>query len=91
MLAALDEQRTVLRVVLVPVRYDYDRSARVPDTSATAVAAYKERMKTLYPIADAEITVNTMASVQEIPLEGPPLLHFAGRTDVVAWGVERVR
>ena len=41
--------------------------------------------------ADAEITVNTMASVQGITLEGPPLLHFAGRTDMVAWGVERVR
>ena len=41
--------------------------------------------------ADAEITVNTMASVQGITIEGPPLLHFAGHTDVVAWGVERVR
>lgn len=40
--------------------------------------------------AEAEITVNSMASVQGIDLTGSPLLHFARRTDVVNWGLERV-
>jgi uncharacterized protein YqjF (DUF2071 family) len=40
--------------------------------------------------AEAEITVNTMASVQGIDVTGSPLLHFARRTDVVNWGLERV-
>jgi len=36
--------------------------------------------------AEAEITVNTMTSGLGIDLVGPPeLLHFARRTDVVAW------
>jgi hypothetical protein len=40
--------------------------------------------------AEAEITVNTMASAQGIALTGSPILHFAQRTDVVNWGLERV-
>jgi uncharacterized protein YqjF (DUF2071 family) len=41
--------------------------------------------------ARAEITVNTMTSPLGIDLVGPPeLLHFAKRTDVVAWWPRRV-
>lgn len=40
--------------------------------------------------AEAELTVNTMASAQGITLDGSPILHFARRTDVVNWGLERV-
>jgi uncharacterized protein YqjF (DUF2071 family) len=40
--------------------------------------------------AEAEITVNTMASAQGLALAGSPILHFARRTDVVNWGRERV-
>ncbi len=46
-----------LKVTLVPVRYDFDRSKRLPDTSATAIAAYKKRMQQLYPVADVTVTV----------------------------------
>jgi uncharacterized protein YqjF (DUF2071 family) len=40
--------------------------------------------------AEAEITVNTMASAQGIALGGSPILHFARRMDMVNWGPERV-
>ena len=40
--------------------------------------------------AEAEFTMNTMASAQGIHLTGSPLLHFARRTDVVNWGLEPV-
>ncbi len=37
-------------------------------------------------IADAQITVNTMAAAAGLTLPGePPLLHFAKRVDVLAW------
>ena len=35
--------------------------------------------------ARAEVIENTMAAPLGITLEGPPLLHFAERTEVVAW------
>jgi uncharacterized protein len=35
--------------------------------------------------ARAEILENTMASPLGLPLQGPPLLHFAEHTEVVAW------
>jgi len=35
--------------------------------------------------ARAEIARNTMADAVGVRLEGPPLLHFAQRQDVVAW------
>lgn len=38
--------------------------------------------------AAAEITVNTMLSAQGITLGGSPILHYASRTDVVAWALE---
>lgn len=41
--------------------------------------------------AEAEIAVNTMTAPLGLSLEGPPLLHFARRLDVVAWGLDRLR
>jgi hypothetical protein len=41
--------------------------------------------------AAAEITLNSMAAVHGIPLEGAPLLHFSRQLDIVAWRPERVR
>jgi uncharacterized protein YqjF (DUF2071 family) len=41
--------------------------------------------------AEAEITVNSMASAQGVALSGAPILHFARRMDVVNWGLEPVR
>jgi uncharacterized protein len=39
--------------------------------------------------AEAEVVVNTMAAPMGVPLEGPPLLHFARRLDVRFWPPER--
>ena len=40
--------------------------------------------------AAAEFTANTMVSVLGLALSGSPILHYASRTDVVAWALERV-
>ncbi|HMQ30533.1 MAG TPA: DUF2071 domain-containing protein [Chloroflexaceae bacterium] len=40
--------------------------------------------------AEAEIAHNSMAAPLGLRLDGAPLLHFARRIDVVAWGLERV-
>jgi hypothetical protein len=47
----------VLKVTVVPVQYMADGSGRMPDTSATQLAAYKNEMMTLYPVTDVKITV----------------------------------
>ena len=41
--------------------------------------------------ARAEITTNTMAAPLGLALDGPPLLHFAKRQDVVAWWPRPIR
>jgi uncharacterized protein YqjF (DUF2071 family) len=42
-------------------------------------------------IADAQVTVNTMADAAGITLPAePPLLHFAKRMDVLTWGIRAV-
>jgi uncharacterized protein YqjF (DUF2071 family) len=38
--------------------------------------------------AEAEITRNSMTAPLGVNLEGAPILHFARRLDVVAWGLE---
>lgn len=40
--------------------------------------------------AEAEIALNTIVSAQRITLHDSPILHYASRTDVVTWGLERV-
>jgi uncharacterized protein len=40
--------------------------------------------------AEAEIRANTMTEPLGIALEGPPLLHFAARTEVAGWLPERL-
>ena len=46
-----------LRVKLVPVRYDTDGSARLPDTSAAQVERYRTAFLEQYPVTDVEVTV----------------------------------
>jgi hypothetical protein len=53
----VDAQKQVLRVVIAPFRYDFDGSGRLPDTSETAVEAYRNRLKQLFPVSDVEVTV----------------------------------
>ncbi|UJR86128.1 M66 family metalloprotease [Sandaracinus amylolyticus] len=57
-LAARDNGGT-FRVVLVPVRYGADGSNRLPDTSAANVAAYRDFMRSVFPVEDVEITVRS--------------------------------
>jgi hypothetical protein len=58
-LESLDARSTgkQLKVELVPVQYNADRSGRLPDTSAAAVGMYKQGFYRMYPVADVEITV----------------------------------
>jgi hypothetical protein len=39
-------------------------------------------------LARADIELNTMAGEAGIELAGEPLLHYAGRQDVVFWSLE---
>ena len=45
-----------------------------------------------WPLQDAaaDIRVNTMAAPLGLELSGPPVLHFAGRQDVVFWALHEV-
>jgi len=45
-----------LKIVVVPVQYDADGSGRLPDTSATQLALYKQTFMARYPTTDIEIT-----------------------------------
>jgi uncharacterized protein YqjF (DUF2071 family) len=62
----------------------------------TGGASHASRLEIHHPPwplqpAEAEITVNSMASAAGIRLPStPPLLHFARRQDMVAWPLERL-
>jgi hypothetical protein len=57
-MAALAPRKTgVLKVVLVPVRYDADGSGRLPDTSDQQKERIRSTMTALYPVGTVEITV----------------------------------
>lgn len=58
-LAALGAQSSgpSFEVVLVPVRYDADGSGRLPDTSAAQLTRYRDRIYSLFPTANVNITV----------------------------------
>ena len=47
----------VMKVTLVPVLYDADKSSRPPDTSPAQLASYRDVLMAYYPIADVQITV----------------------------------
>jgi hypothetical protein len=47
-----------LRVVLVPLKYDYDDSGRLPDTSPARVARYEALLRALFPSTDVQISVH---------------------------------
>jgi hypothetical protein len=56
--AALAPRKTgILKVVLVPVRYDADGSGRLPDTSAAQVERFRATLSALYPVATIDITM----------------------------------
>lgn len=47
-----------VRVVLVPVRYTGDGSGRLPDTSDTQLALYRQWMNDVYPASSIELTLH---------------------------------
>lgn len=46
----------VLKVVVVPVRFDADSSQRLPDVTAAQLAVYQKTMMALYPATDVVVT-----------------------------------
>lgn len=46
-----------LKVVLVPVRYRADSSGRLPETSDEQIETYRNALKTMYPVANVEVSV----------------------------------
>lgn len=53
------ESSGVLKVVIVPVKYNTDSSGRTPDTSAAQIELYKSMMMARYPATDVEISVHS--------------------------------
>ncbi len=62
-----------LKIVLVPVRYDFDGSGRLPDTSEEAIQATRDMMFRMYPVEDVEVTVRSepFPFANEITAMGP--------------------
>ena len=54
-----------LKVVIVPVKYMYDSSGRVPDTSAAQLALYKQAFMVRYPATDVEVTARAAWSYSQ--------------------------
>jgi hypothetical protein len=56
--AALAPRATgVLKVVLIPVRYDADGSGRLPDTTDAQIERLRATMAALYPVARVDISI----------------------------------
>lgn len=55
------EKSDVLKVVLVPIRYNADGSGRVPDTSQTQVDRYRDLLLSMYPVEDVIVEVAPVA------------------------------
>jgi hypothetical protein len=56
------EGADMVRIMLVPVKYEADGSGRLPDTSETAVELYRQYMYSNYPAAEVEIVVGNELS-----------------------------
>ena len=60
---SLDARYTgVIKLTLVPVRYDADGSGRMPDISEAQVKRYKDALMGIYPTQDVEIQVRPAVS-----------------------------
>lgn len=51
------EKTDVVNLVLIPIRYNFDGSGRVPDTGEAQVARYRDLMLAMYPVEDVVVTV----------------------------------
>jgi hypothetical protein len=50
--------KSVLKLQLVPVRYDADGSGRTPNFDAATIANYHDTLFKMYPVSEIEITVH---------------------------------
>jgi Peptidase M66 len=64
-----------LQIVIVPIRYEYDGSNRLPDTSATQLAIIEDLLLSLYPISRVTLTVREVVGWND-----PPVM-FTGNFD----------
>jgi hypothetical protein len=54
----VEGKQNKLRLVLVPYRYDFDGSGRLPNLDAAQVEVFRQRFMGMYPVSDVEITVH---------------------------------
>lgn len=54
----VEGKKNTLRVMLVPFRYKFDASNRLPDTSPEQLQRFKQRFLDLYPVSDVEIELH---------------------------------
>jgi hypothetical protein len=74
--ALLARDTGVLRVVLVPVRYDADGSGRLPDTSGEQLERLRSSLAALYPVSSVEISVRAAV---------PTNMNLSGGSSSSAW------
>ncbi len=67
----------VLKVVLVPMRYQGDGSGRLPDTSATQVEFYRDQFFRKYPVARVDIRIHAPIDYSSV------VTHDAGIGDML--------
>lgn len=56
-----------LDIVLVPIRYEYDGSNRLPDTSPTQLSIIEDLLLALYPISQVTLTVRDVVGWDHPP------------------------
>ncbi len=56
-----------LDIVIVPIRYEYDGSDRLPDTSPAQLAIIEELLLALYPISQVTLTVREAVGWDDSP------------------------
>jgi len=59
----VDAAANVLRMVLVPYRYDADGSGREPDTSPERIEELRSRILATYPVSDVQIDLHDPVSI----------------------------
>ncbi|MFO0661660.1 MAG: M66 family metalloprotease [Polyangiaceae bacterium] len=47
-----------LNLVLVPIRYNYDGSGRLPDTSEAQLNRYRELITSVYPVSNVDLVIH---------------------------------
>lgn len=67
----------VMKIVLVPLKYNGDGSGRLPDTSAAQVAMYKDQLFRKYPVARVDVSVRAPVDYNSV------VSHDNGSGDVL--------